>query len=318
MQTVELQYPLQNVEPNAGPQVLAIGDFDGVHLGHQEVIQRAVQRGAELHMPAAIMTFHPHPRQMLGLDTYTKILTPLAAKQSLLLQLGVNTTYIVNFSETFMRLTPEQFVENILIPLRVNSVFVGFDFTFGHKGAGTPDTLCELAKGRFTVEIVRQFSLHGSKVSSTLVREQLLRGDVREATALLGRPYRLRGTVVHGEARGRTIGFPTANIQVSDPYVIPANGVYAVEALVGSKVYGGVMNIGVKPTFEAELAEPTLEVHLFDFAQEIYGEEVEVSLLAYIRQERKFSSVQELIAQIASDADQARLVVREAKSVQSS
>lgn len=318
MQTVELQYPLQKVEPNAGPQVLAIGDFDGVHLGHQEVIQRAVQRGVELHMPAAIMTFHPHPRQMLGLDTYTKILTPLAAKQSLLRQLHVNTTYIVNFSETFMRLTPEQFVENILIPLRVNSVFVGFDFTFGHKGAGTPDTLCELAKGRFTVEIVRQFSLHGSKVSSTLVREQLLRGDVREATALLGRPYRLRGTVVHGEARGRTIGFPTANIQVSDPYVIPANGVYAVEARVGSKVYGGVMNIGVKPTFEADLAEPTLEVHLFDFAQEIYGEEVEVSLLAYIRQERKFSSVQELISQIASDADQARLVVREVKSVQSS
>ncbi|CAG7623942.1 bifunctional riboflavin kinase/FAD synthetase [Paenibacillus allorhizosphaerae] len=318
MQTVELQYPLQNVEPNAGPQVLAIGDFDGVHLGHQEVIHRAVQRGAELHVPAAIMTFHPHPRQMLGMDTYTKIITPLAAKQTLLRELRVNTTYIVNFSESFMHLTPEQFVENILIPLNVNSVFVGFDFRFGHKGAGTPDTLCELAKGRFAVEIVRQFSLQGRKVSSTLVREHLLRGEVREAMSLLGRPYLLRGTVVHGEARGRTIGFPTANIRVSEPYIIPANGVYAVEARVGDRLYGGVMNIGVKPTFESDLAEPTLEVHLFDFSQDIYGEEVAVSLIEFIREERKFTSVQELIAQIASDADKARSIVRERKSVQNS
>ncbi|MBP1155959.1 MULTISPECIES: bifunctional riboflavin kinase/FAD synthetase [unclassified Paenibacillus] len=315
MHTVQLTYPLPEAT-NADSLVLAIGEFDGVHLGHREVIGRAVERGSELHLPAAIMTFHPHPREVLGMDKYTQLLTPLAAKQKQLRELGVHTTYIVDFNESFMRVTPEQFVERMLIPMGVNTVFVGFDFTFGFKGAGTPDTLCDLARGRFAVEVIRPYLFHGEKVSSTQIRSFLLNGDVQEASVLLGRPYKLEGTVVHGDGRGRTIGFPTANIEVTDSYVIPARGVYAVLATVHGRKVGAVMNVGVKPTFDTGLLQPVLEAHLFDFSETIYGETIEVELLAFIRHERKFDSVHELISQIGKDADQARSFIVEQRSMQ--
>lgn len=315
MYTVQLTFPLTEAN-RAGSRVLAIGEFDGVHLGHREVISRAVERGNDLQLPAAIMTFHPHPRQVLGLDKYTQLLTPLSAKQEQLRELGVHTTYVVEFNESFMRVTPEQFVEQMLVPLGVNTVFVGFDFTFGFKGAGTPDTLCDLAKGRFAVEVIRPYLLHGEKVSSTQIRSLLLNGDVEEASTLLGRPYKLQGTVVHGDGRGRTIGFPTANVEVNEAYVIPARGVYAVQATVRGRKVGGVMNVGVKPTFDTELLQPVLEAHLFDFSESIYDEKIDVELLSFIRHERKFDSVQELISQIGKDAEEARSIYAQRRSLQ--
>ncbi|MCZ8512321.1 bifunctional riboflavin kinase/FAD synthetase [Paenibacillus filicis] len=308
MQTFHLTFPLGDKEPASRPQVLAIGDFDGVHRGHQEVITRAVQSGHELGLPAAIMTFHPHPRQVMGIDKYARLLTPHTRKLELMRQQGVDAAYLVDFNEKFMRVSPEDFVERMLVPLQVNTVNVGFDFTFGYKGAGTPDRLCELAKGRFAVEVVRPFHLDGEKVSSSRIRDDLQHGRVQDATVLLGRPYRLQGTVVHGEARGRTIGFPTANIRLEEPYLVPANGVYAIRAYVGGRSYAGVMNIGVKPTFHESLPAASLEAHLFEFNASIYGELIAVELLAFIRPERKFASVQELIAQIAADAEQAKRI----------
>ncbi len=314
MHTVSLSFPLEGPERSGRrPQVLAIGDFDGVHLGHQEVIRLAVERGRELDSGAAIMTFHPHPRELLGMKHYVQLLTPLALKHEVLSGLGVDMTYVVEFNESFMRVSPEDFVEHMLVPLGLDTVFVGFDFTFGYKGAGTPDTLCELAKGRFAVEIVRPFHLHGDKVSSTRIRSCLQAGDVREAAELLGRAYELQGDVVHGDARGRTIGYPTANIALSDPYVLPANGVYAVEVFARGRWHGAVMNVGVKPTFTDGLLQPTLEAHLFDFSETIYGERVKVRLVDYIRAERKFASIQELIAQIGQDADRAKQTLMEKK-----
>lgn len=309
METFHLSFPLQGSERAARPQVLAIGDFDGVHQGHQEVIKRAVHTGHELGIPAAIMTFHPHPREVMGHGVYTQLLTPLSCKQRLLSGLGVDASYCVDFDERFMRVTPEEFVEHMLIPLQVNTVYVGFDFKFGHKGAGTPDTLCELARGRFAVEIVRPFQMEGEKVSSTRIREYLLSGRLKEANQLLGRCYALTGIVVHGEARGRTIGFPTANLDVGGSFVIPANGVYAIRAHVGGRAYGGVMNIGVKPTFHDQLPKPSLEAHLFEFDSSIYGEELTVELVDYIRPERKFGSIDELIAQIKADAERAKMLL---------
>ncbi|WP_176835480.1 MULTISPECIES: bifunctional riboflavin kinase/FAD synthetase [unclassified Paenibacillus] len=307
MQTVSLSFPLEAGRwTGKKSQVLAIGDFDGVHLGHCEVIGRAVKRSRELGAVSAIMTFHPHPRQVLGLDHYVRLLTPRWTKREVLSELGVDVTYMVDFNESFMKLTPEEFVEHMLVPLNLDTVYVGFDFRFGYRGAGTPDTLCELAKGRFAVEVVRPFHLGGEKVSSTRIRQCLQDGKAREAAELLGRPYQLEGEVVHGDARGRTIGFPTANILLKDPYVLPANGVYAVRVLVGSVWHDGVMNIGVKPTFEGTLIHPTLEAHLFDFEDDIYGQTVQVKLIEFIRPERRFGSVQELIGQIARDADTAR------------
>ncbi|WP_426447015.1 bifunctional riboflavin kinase/FAD synthetase [Paenibacillus sp. S-38] len=317
MRTLQLTFPL----PSPGGErlpcgVLAIGDFDGVHLGHQEVIGRAVERSRQLGLPAAIMTFHPHPRQVLGMDKYTRLLTPLPAKEERLRELGVDTHCLVDFSKSFMCVTPEQFVEEMLIPLGVDTVFVGFDFTFGHRGAGTPDTLCELAAGRFAVEVVRPFHMDGQKVSSTLVREALLTGRVRQAAHLLGRPYQVTGTVVHGDGRGHSIGFPTANVEVREPYVVPVNGVYAVQVEVRGSKRPGVMNLGVKPTFGSDLQEPVLEAHLFDFDDSVYGEEVKVEFIEYIRAERKFEAVSELIEQIQRDAREARNLLTEENSAE--
>ncbi|WP_248926325.1 bifunctional riboflavin kinase/FAD synthetase [Paenibacillus hamazuiensis] len=310
MQTIQLTYPLNETEP-IRRQVLAIGEFDGVHLGHAEVIRRAVTLAEKLHLPCSIMTFHPHPRQVLGQAKYVKLLTPLEEKLKQFERLGVQYTYMVAFDTDFMRVSPEQFVEQVLIPMKVDTVIVGFDFTFGYKGLGTPDTLCELAKGRFAVEVVRPFHQGGSKVSSTLIREHLAEGKVEQAARLLGRPYRLEGDVVHGHKRGRTIGFPTANIAVSSSYVLPMNGVYAVRVFTEGTVFNGVMNIGVKPTFADDESKPTVEAHLFDFSGDLYGKKAAVELISFIRAEQKFASVEQLIAQIQRDADLARSLFAE-------
>ncbi|MFD0680103.1 MULTISPECIES: bifunctional riboflavin kinase/FAD synthetase [unclassified Paenibacillus] len=311
MQSLELAYPIisQSNLSEMRPQVLAIGDFDGVHLGHQEVIKRAIHTAEGLHIPASIMTFHPHPRQVLGQCKYVQLLTPVEEKKRLMEALGVNNMYVVSFNNELMKVSPSDFVENMLIPMKVNTVIVGFDFTFGYLGAGTPDTLCELAQGRFAVEVIRPFHQNGSKVSSTLVREHLLSGNLERANALLGRPYSLNGIVVHGDGRGKTIGFPTANIDLLDPFLIPALGVYAVRVTVDGQTYNSVMNVGKKPTFETNLEQPTLEAHLFEFSQSIYGNQVTVDFISYLRPERKFSGVAELIAQIQRDAEQAKLLL---------
>jgi len=307
MQTIRLTYPLKQAEAVAFPsQVLAIGEFDGVHLGHQEVILRTVQRAKRHNVPAAIMTFHPHPREVLGQTQYVRILTPLEEKLEFFSRLGARHTYVVSFDETFSKVTPERFVEDMLIPLGMETVVVGFDFRFGHKGKGTPDTLCEHGKGRFAVEVVRSFHLNGQKVSSTFVRECLSSGQVDKARALLGRPYRIQGRVVSGQARGRTIGFPTANIELSAPYVLPANGVYGVTIMIDGVAHNGIMNLGVRPTFEEGETQPSVEVHIFDFDGNIYGKQVAVELLYFLRPEKKFSSVEELVGQIRQDIRQCK------------
>ncbi|MDF2724363.1 MAG: riboflavin biosynthesis protein RibC, partial [Paenibacillus sp.] len=186
------------------------------------------------------------------------------------------------------------------------TVVVGFDFRFGHLGAGDPESLRQMAAGRFDVEVVQPFHMTGEKVSSTLIRDCLEQGDLLRVKQLLGRHFALTGTVVHGAARGRQIGFPTANIELDGPYVVPCNGVYAVRLQWAGQSYNGVMNIGTKPTFEGDSTRRTLEAHLFDFSQSIYGEYVTVELISYIRPERKFNSIDELIAQIGRDVNTAK------------
>jgi riboflavin kinase/FMN adenylyltransferase len=311
MQTLELKYPItyEGHQAPTVPQVLAIGDFDGIHLGHREVVKRAISTAKGLKIPSSIMTFHPHPREVLGQDKYVQLLTPVNEKKRVMEQMGVDYMYIVSFNRDFMTVTPEEFVESMLIPLKVNTVIVGFDFRFGHKGAGTPDLLCELSQGRFTVEVIRPYHQNGSKVSSTLIREQLSSGELEQANALLGRPYSLKGKVVKGDGRGATIGFPTANLDLTDPFIVPALGVYAVRVAVEGKTYNGVMNIGKNPTFISEMEKPRLEVHIFDFSESIYGRFVSVELISYLRPERKFAGVQELVEQIHKDAEQAKMLL---------
>lgn len=242
---------------------------------------------------------------------YKESITPLPAKLEEFQSLGLERAYVVRFDHEFAALSPEDFVERILIPLHVQTVVIGFDFSFGHRGLGNADTLSVLAKGRFVVEVVRPYHMDGEKVSSTLIRESLLNGQVDKAAQLLGRPYSISGTVVTGEGRGRTIGIPTANVETTEPYIIPGRGVYAVAVQVKDQWHKGVMNIGWKPTFAEQGGQTTLEAHLFDFQDQIYGETVRIRFIGFIRHERKFGSAGELVDQIRQDMRQAKEILSE-------
>nr|WP_239565392.1 bifunctional riboflavin kinase/FAD synthetase [Brevibacillus fulvus] len=285
---------------------IAIGYFDGVHLGHRRVIQKAIDTAKANGWKSAVMTFHPHPREVLGRAGYTRYLTPLADKLEQLQKMGVDLVYVMNFDIAFSSVYPEEFIEECLLPLHARHVVVGFDFTFGYKGTGTADTLRQLSAGRYSLDVVAPVNRLGERISSTLIREYLHQGDIEQANQFLGRPYKLKGEVVHGDKRGRTIGFPTANVALHSPYLVGKNGVYGVRMTVGGKQYDGVMNVGIKPTFELEKKEKSLEVHLFDFSGEIYGQPVEVELFFFLRDEQKFAGVQALIEQINKDVQMAK------------
>lgn len=305
MKTIWLTYPLPNdLEPS--PSAIALGYFDGVHIGHRRVIQKAIDTAKANGWQSIVLTFDPHPREVLGQSGYTRYLTPLADKLEQFEKMGVDITYVMKFDIGFAAVYPEDFISECMLPLDCRHVVVGFDYTFGHRGMGTAHTLQEMSQGRYGLDIVGPVNRLGEKVSSTIIREYLHHGDVEQVRHLLGRPYKVRGTVVHGDKRGRTIGFPTANVRVNHPYLIGKNGVYGVRFTVDQKSYFGVMNVGIKPTFELEKKEKSLEVHIFEFSGEIYDKEVEVEFLFYIREEQKFAGVDALIAQIGRDVEVAK------------
>ena len=308
MRTVTLSYPIppETAAEWAQPQVAALGQFDGLHRGHASVITSAVALARRQGVPAAVMTFHPHPKDVMRKGDYDGYLTPPRDKQEILAGMGVDILYIIEFNEQLSRVSPQDFVSIMLLPLQIITAVVGFDFRFGYLGEGDSDMLRELGQGAMSVETVPPFLLKGEKVSSSGIRKSLQNGDLALANSWFGRCYHLRGIVGHGEKRGRTIGFPTANIRLEDRYVIPAKGVYAVKVFYTDEVLYGVMNVGVKPTFHDGVVAPSFEVHLFDFAADIYGQELKVELVDFIRPERKFESIDALISQIAKDAETAK------------
>ncbi|REE94466.1 riboflavin kinase/FMN adenylyltransferase [Paenibacillus taihuensis] len=312
MEIISLQYPIDQARAtqHSVPKALAIGHFDGVHRGHQNVIRRAVESAKASGLQSAVMTFHPHPKEVLGQSgQYAVCLTPLEDKVERFRRLGVNVVYIVTFDLTFAGVSPEDFVNEVLRPLRVKKAIVGFDFTFGAKGAGKPETLWALGEPDIEVDIVDPYMQNGDKVSSTLIREALQDGRPEAAEQLLGEPYQVRGTVIHGEGRGRTIGFPTANVQPEAGFLVPRQGVYAIMVHVDGKWMPGVLNIGVKPTFHEKLPEPVMEAHLFDYSGDLYGKTITIEFIAFLRTEKKFGSIDELISQIKADSDKARSVL---------
>ncbi|WP_241158446.1 bifunctional riboflavin kinase/FAD synthetase [Cohnella candidum] len=300
---------------------LAIGFFDGVHLGHAEVIRRAVAYGKERGQTPAVMTFDPHPRAVLGQgDSYRTVLTPLEDKLALLEGLGVEAAYVISFDRSFSAITAETFIREILLGLNVKTAVVGFDFSFGHRGEGKAETMRRYGEGEIDVIVAEPVEGGGDKVSSTRIREELAEGDCKSAERLLGRPYSLRGKVVHGDARGRQIGFPTANVMPEQPYVIPRTGVYAITVdLLGEDgdvegTYDAVLNVGFRPTFETPMGELRLEAHLFGYSGDLYGRTISLAFHEFLREERKFGSVDELVGQIGKDAERARLLLEELKN----
>ncbi len=295
----------------AAPVAVAIGNFDGVHRGHQEVLREAMGAARAESLPTVVLTFDPHPAVVLG-RTPPPTLTTLPRKAELLTRLGIDAVLVKTFDAAFASWTPERFVTELLVgTLGAKLVVVGKNFRFGHKRAGDLAMLEQL--GKASGFAVRAFELRGDekgRFSSTRVRDAIARGDVDDAAAVLGRPHAFSGKVAKGDQRGRTIGFPTANVD-EVPEIVPASGVYAVvvDALDGDPVAlgRGVMNVGVRPTVAKE-GRRTQEVHLFDFDGDLYGKSLRVHVVARIREERKFATLDELRAQIASDAAAARAI----------
>lgn len=306
METIYLNHFTDKSTLKVVPTVMALGFFDGVHKGHQAVIQTAIDKAKELGTTASVMTFNPHPKEVLRKqEKKMNYLTPLPDKIKKIEQLGVHTLYVVHFTREFADLTPQQFVDDYLIGMNVVHAVAGFDFTYGSLGKGTMETLPFHARNRLSSTIVEKLEADNQKVSSTRIRQLLNEGEVEVVNQLLGESYMISGIVVDGEKRGRTIGFPTANIQPKDYYIIPKTGVYAVTLTVNNKEYSGVCNIGFKPTFHNESKDPTIEVHLFAFDRDIYGEDVSVNWHYRIRDEQKFVNIDELIKQINLDKEKA-------------
>ncbi len=291
----------------SGPVVLAIGVFDGVHLGHQAVIRRALEDEETSGGTAVVVTFDPHPARLLRPEKAPRLLTSTPHKLRLIRDLGVSHLLVLSFDPAFAATAPEAFIHQLseaANPLR--KICVGFEWSFGRGRAGNLALLEKLgAKLGFAEVGVPAVEMDGEIVSSTLIRAAVEAGDLEKAARFLGRDYTVLGTVVEGDQRGRTLGFPTANLSAHNEQ-FPPNGVYAVGILRGEKRYRGVANIGVRPTVKAAHGERLLEVHLFDFAEEIYSEEIEVLFRKYLRPEKKFASLDELHAQIGRDATEAR------------
>ena len=304
MNTIHLSYPHHLSDSKiTGPFSLAIGFFDGVHMGHREVIGHAKRVAENQGLKLAVMTFDPHPSIVLGKrNEKVFYITPLDQKLELLQTMGVDTTFVVRFTSDFAQLSPANFVDTFIRQLNVKHVTAGFDFTFGAFGKGNMDIMESLAMDDFNVSVVEKKSADSEKISSTRIRQALTVGDMEKVLELLGRPFQIPGIVVHGDKRGRTIGFPTANIQAKEGSYIPATGVYAVRMLVQDEWVDGVCNVGYKPTFKnPEEKKLTIEVHLFQFDKNIYGEEVFVDWYHHIRDERKFDGIESLKHQIEKD-----------------
>ena len=289
--------------------VVALGNFDGMHLGHQEVLKRAVEEGRHRGMKVVAATFQPHPRSVLGVGDPPRLLTPIVLRREVLLDYGADEVVAITFDLELSRKSPEQFVREVLVgEIGASVVVVGENFRFGHRAVGHVEDLRRLMReeGGEAVAVEVRGGGEEAGISSTRIRALVSDGRVDEAAGLLGRPYVLRGEVVVGDRRGRTIGYPTANVLPDPEAVVPARGVYAGFVVVADEKYAACTNVGVAPTFGR--ADSRVEAYLLDFDGDLYGRIVDVGFIQRIRGEKKFSGVDELKAQIQRDVEEARLI----------
>jgi riboflavin kinase/FMN adenylyltransferase len=296
---------LPSVPPERRPSAVALGVFDGVHLGHRAILGAAVAHARATGAPALACTFEPNPLEVLQPDRAPLPITTLDERLDLIAACGVDGTIVLTFTRELAAVEPEAFVKDVLVDrLAARQVVVGFNHRFGRAARGDAALLRDLgARMGFNVDVVAPLTVDGVPVSSTAIRAALGRGDVDAAARMLGRPYTLPGTVVAGAGRGRTLGFPTANVAPGRP-VLVAPGVYACTFEVGGQARRAVVNVGVRPTFgEATLA---VEAYLLDFSGDLYGQTVQLTFVSRVREERRFPTVDALRAQIADDVETAR------------
>lgn len=291
------------------PSLITIGSFDGVHLGHQALIRNLVESAHARGYHAAVVTFFPHPSVVLRGRKPSFYLNSPEEKAALFAGLGIDTLVTHPFDHAVAQITASQFVDQLIAALDFKEIWCGADFAFGHNREGTVDWLKQHGRENgYDVKVVEPVSLTGDIVSSSRIRRALAEGDVSLAAACIGRPYQVPGVVVEGSRRGRTIGIPTANLQVWEERAYPANGVYACRAWVNAQTVDAVANVGVRPTFEPEL-HPTIEAHLLDFDADLYGQTLRLDFMTRLRAEKKFNGVSELIEQIKRDITAAREIL---------
>ncbi|WP_236909177.1 bifunctional riboflavin kinase/FAD synthetase [Clostridium sp. Cult3] len=281
---------------------VALGNFDGIHFGHKYLIEDTVKKAKHKKLKPGVLLFRNHTKTILNNDRDSiPILTSNEQKLKILEELGVEVVYIIDFDESLMKLSSEEFVENIIIgKLNAKLITVGFDYRFGYKAMGNSEYLKELGKKEgFETNIVMPITIEDQIVSSTIIRNLLMKGQVEKANKFLGRYYTILGHVVEGSSRGTKLGYPTANIRLDDNYVIPKIGVYKTITIVDSKQYLSLTNIGYNPTFNENKLK--IENHILNFNKNIYGQLIEVLFVNFIRDDIKFNSAKELIDQIKSD-----------------
>ncbi len=304
-------YSLADARPS-GPTLVAVGMFDGVHLGHQHLLRRVVQRARAMGCVPVVLTFFPHPDVVLGQASGRYYLSDPERRAALLGALGVGIVVTHPFNDDVRQVRAAVFVDRLVTHLQMRALWVGADFALGYKREGNVAFLrAEGARKNFKVEVIGLITDdgNGNTVSSSNIRAALEQGDVENVTRWLGRPYRLEGMVVRGDGRGRTIGFPTANIDVSDEKMLPAKGVYAGWVHLNGETFMAVANVGNRPTFDGKIV--TVEAHLLDFDRDIYDRHLQFDIVARLRAEMRFNGVDELIAQIKRDVVQGRALLEQ-------
>ena len=284
--------------------ILTIGTFDGVHLGHQKIIKSLVSLAKNQKLDANILTFFPHPRMVLQKENNIKLIDTLKEKMNLLSELGIDNLIIQPFSKEFSKLTALEFTRDILVnQLRISSLMIGYDHRFGKNREASVDDLINYGETyNFKVDVIEAQDISSIIVSSTKIRSAIKESKFKQVFQFLGRPYELNGKVIEGDGLGRTLSFPTANIEIEETYkLIPSRGVYLVKIYLQEKEFYGMMNIGNRPTING--INQTLEIHIFNFTQNIYGQNLKVKPLKKIREEKKFDSLEALKIQLAKDEE---------------
>ncbi len=290
--------------------VLTLGNFDGVHLGHQAIFRQVVARAREIGGTSIAFTFEPHPLKVIAPERSPRLLNTFHGKMKLLAASGIDVVICANFTRAFADQNPDDFAREVLHEkIGVREVYVGYDYAFGRGREGSIESLKRMGRTYgFEVGVVEAIRVNGVVVSSSVIRDLVASGTVKDAAELLGRYYTIEGEVVHGAQRGQKLGFPTANLNTANE-LVPGYGVYAVLATVAGRVFKGVASIGVRPTFDAGPA--SVEVYLFDFQGDLYGKQMEVSFVKYLRGEEKFSDTEALVRQIRKDVQESLCALKD-------
>lgn len=299
MKIITLDYPITAPITNE-KVVLSLGFFDGVHIGHQKLIKDAKLIAEKKNLPLMVMTFDKHPKEIYKNDHKFVYLETEREKEHKMEKLGVDYLVIIKFTKEFSQLSPQDFVDQVVMKLKADTVVVGFDYTYGPKEIANVKNLPKFAKNRFEIVVEPKQSIDKIKVGSTFIRKVIQRGNVELAAALLGQPYETSGIIVHGFRRGHKIGFPTANLEIEGSKVLPAEGVYATRAKINGKWHDAMTSVGYNETFKTNHGL-TIETNIFDFDEEAYGKQLTLAWYKFMRKNEKFSGIEYLSRQLDQD-----------------